>query len=210
MPISSQKSLNKLNEEIISCKQCLDLVKTRIKPVCGSGAPNSKLIVIGYYPYDEGIEKNGIPFTDKNEGRLINKVLNDVGLSLSSDTYITYLVKCNTKKIVRNNGKEEIKSINPSSKHVQNCLNYLTEEISIITPHIIISLGLDVSNVILKNFFSVDKKYNDMAKLHMRLFKNPSFKLIPFCSTTEIEKNLIDEKKFIEDFKSLSKILSIV
>ena len=210
MPISSKKSLDKLNEEIISCKQCLDLVKTRLKPVCGSGAPNSKLIIVGYYPSDDGIEKRGVPFADKKEGVLINKVLAEMGLSLEKDTFITYLVKCNTRKIIKNKDKVEIKASRPSIKHIQNCLNYLTEEISIITPHIIISLGLDVSNIILREFFDVQKEYKDIKNLHMRLFENPSFKLLPFYSASDVEKGLITEEKFISDFKSLSKLLAII
>ncbi|MBM3706961.1 MAG: hypothetical protein FJW69_01260 [Actinobacteria bacterium] len=211
MPISSKKSLNKLNEEIFSCKQCLDLVKTRIQPVHGIGAPSARLIIVGYYPFDDGVEKRGVPFTDNEEGKLINRVLAGTGLSLETDTYLTYLVKCNTRKTVKNkDNKEEIKASSPSAKHIQNCINYLTEEISVITPHIIISLGLDVSNVILGNFFSIEKKHNDIKKLHMRLFENPSFKLLPFCSAADVKRGLISEEKYIEDFKSLSKLLAII
>ncbi|MBM3708934.1 MAG: hypothetical protein FJW61_00730 [Actinobacteria bacterium] len=211
MPISSKKSLSKLNEEITSCKQCLDLVKTRIQPVHGTGASSAKLIIVGYYPFDDIVEKKGIPFTDSKEGKLISRVLAGTCLSLEADTYLTYLVKCNATKSVKNKGKkEEAAATGPSSRHIQNCMNYLTEEISIITPHIIISLGLDVSNIILKNFFSVTKKHSDIKKLHMRLFENPSFKLLPFYSASDVEKGLISEEKFTEDFKSLSKLIAII
>jgi DNA polymerase len=210
MPISSKKSLNKLNEEVISCKQCLDLVKTRIQPVCGTGAPNSKLIIVGYYPSDHGAEKSGIPFTNDEEGKLIRKLIAETGLSLEEDTYLTYLVKCNPRKVVRNDTKMEVKTFNPSAKHIQNCINYLTEEISIITPHIIISLGLYVTNILLKNFFSVEKKHNNMSKLHMRLFENPSFKLLPFYGLDDVKRGLILEEKYTTDFKSLSKLIAII
>src|SRR4030042_1419963 len=65
-------------------------------------------------------------------------------------------------------------------KHIDNCISYLTREISIITPHIIVSMGLDVSNIILEKYFSIEKKYRDIEKIYMKIFDNPSFKLVPF------------------------------
>ena len=210
MPISSKKSLKNLGEEILACKQCLDLVKTRKTPVPGVGAPNSKLIIVGYYPTESGAENSGVPFSNDKEGKLIRKVLSEVGLSLNSDTYMTYLVKCTPRKSVKKKGKEEVRLSRPTGKHVKNCINYLTEEISVITPHIILTLGLDASNIILGSFFSVAKKYRDMSKLHMRLFENPSFKLIPFYSPHDISNGLITRVKYTEDFRSLSRLFAIV
>jgi uracil-DNA glycosylase family 4 len=210
MPISSKKSLKNLSEEVLACKQCLDLVKTRKTPVPGVGAPNSKLIIVGYHPTESGAENSGVPFSKDEEGELIRKVLNEVGLSLNSDTYLSYLVKCTPRKIARKKGKDEIRLSKPAGKHVKNCINYLTEEISVITPHIILTLGLDVSNIILERFFSTAKKYRDMSKLHMRLFENPSFKLIPFYSPHDISSGLITMEKYTEDFRSLSRLFAII
>jgi DNA polymerase len=209
MPISAKKSLKNLSEEVLACKQCLDLVKTRKTPVPGIGAPNSKLIIVGYYPTEGGAENSGIPFSNDEEGKLIRKVLKDVGLSLGSDTYMTYLVKCTPRKKSRKD-QEKLVLSKPSEKHVKNCINYMTEEISVITPHIILALGLDVSNIILDSFFSAKKKHKDMGKLHMRLFENPSFKLVPFYSPHDISNGLISEGKYTEDFRSLSRLFAII
>ncbi len=210
MPISAKKSLKNLSEEILACKQCLDLVKTRKTPVPGIGAPNSRLIIVGYHPTEDGAEKSGVPFSKDEEGELIRKVLSDVGLSLGSDTYLTYVVKCTPRKMSGKKGKEVVKLSRPMEKHIKNCLNYLTEEISVITPHIILALGLDTTNIILESFFSATKKRRDMSKLHMRLFENPSFKLIPFYSPHDISNGLITGKKYTEDFRSLSRLFAII
>ena len=98
----------------------------------------------------------------------------------------------------------------PNAKHSANCINYFTEEISITTPHIIIPLGLEVSNLILENFFSVTKKHTDISKIHMRLFENPSFKLVPVYSPSDVLKGLISEQEYFGDFRKLSKIFSII
>jgi len=210
MPISSKKSLNKLKEEIVNCKKCLDLVKTRKQPVPGIGGPNSKIMIVGSSPSEKGSEQSGIPYMDNDSGKLIRKILTEAKLSLDVDTYITYAVKCTPRKTVKKEGQPQVKVSKPTAKHISNCINFLIEEISVITPHIIISLGLDISNIILRNFFSIEKDYKDISKLHMRIFENPSFKLVPFFNPEDVKNGLISEEKFIEDFKALSKLLSII
>ena len=210
MPISSKKSLNKLNEEISICKKCLDLVGTRVQPVSGIGAPNSKLIIAGFFPDAAGAEASGIPFFGSDEGDMLRALIADTGLSLEEDTYLTYLVKCTPRKVSDANETGEAILGNPSAKHCANCINYFTEEISITTPHLIISLGLEASNLILQNFFSATKKHTDISKIHMRLFENPSFKLIPVYSPSDVLKGLISEQEYFGDFRNLSKIFSII
>ncbi len=210
MPISSRKSLKNLSKEVLTCKQCLDLVKTRKTPVPGVGDPSSKLIIVGYFPTEGGAENSGIPFSNDEEGKLIRKVLKEVGLSLGSDTYLTYLVKCTPRKITTKKGEKVVELSKPTGKHIKNCMNYLTEEISIMTPHIILTLGLETSKIILEKFFSVPKSNRDISKMHMRLFENPSFKLVPFYSPHDISRGLITESRYIEDFKSLSRLFAII
>ena len=210
MPISSKKSLNKLHEEISICKQCLDLVKTRKNTVPGRGAPNSKLIIVGFYPEEVAGSKEGLPDTESRQDILMKKMLAGAGLSLDTDTYITYLVKCTPQNAnIAEEGAGQKKYV-PSEKHISNCINYFTEEISIITPHIIVSLGIDASNIILRDFFSSARKHTDMSKLHMKLFENPSFKLIPFYSLQEVLDGSVSELRYLEDFRNLSKLFRIV
>lgn len=209
MPISAKVSLKNLKDEVLNCKKCPDLVKTRIKPVPGIGASNARIILVGDFPTEKGAEKKGIPYTNDEDGKLIRKVIDKIELSLEKDIYITYLVKCTPRKI-NSSGKKEILS-QPEQKHINKCVAYLSKEISIVTPHIIISLGLNISNVILKNFFSVDKKYKNINDIHMRVFENPSFKLVCFHSPKDVTlTKKISEKKYLEDFNYLSKLLKVV
>jgi uracil-DNA glycosylase family 4 len=211
MPISAKESINKLKSEVSSCKKCLDLVKTRKQPVPGTGSPKANIMVVGDCPSVEGAEKEGIPFTGDDSGRFMKKIFDQTKISLIKDLYITYLVKCTPRKTVKEMGTTIIEVIPPLEKHINNCISFLTKEISIITPHIIVSLGLDVSNIILKGFFSVGKKYTDMEKIHMKIFENPSFKLVPFFDPRDvILKGTITEERFINDFKSLVKLSKMV
>ncbi len=141
---------------------------------------------------------------------MLRALIADTGLSLEEDTFLTYLVKCTPRKISDADETGKVSLISPSAKHCANCINYFTEEISITTPHLIISLGLEASNLILQNFFSATKKHTDISKIHMRLFENPSFKLIPVYSPSDVLKGLIGEQEYFGDFRNLSKIFSII
>ncbi len=211
MSISAKKSLNRIGNEIINCQKCKDLVATRMQPLPGSGAANAIVIIVGSYPGAPEAEKGVTPFTGDEAGRLIREILTETNLSLEKDTYATYLTKCAPVPLQSPGSKETAIPAEPQKKHINNCISYLTEEISIITPHIIVSLGLDVSNIILNKFFSVDKRYRNMEKIHMRMFENPSFKLVPFFSPYDVTtKGLITREKYHEDFNSLAKLLKSV
>ena len=212
MPINAKKSIEKLKSEILKCQKCRGLASLRKTAVPGTGSPKANIIIVSDFPHEDGAEKKGIPFTGDESGQFIRGIIKEVELSLDRDTYLTYLVKCTPRKSKsgasadKAGGEEK-----PSAVHIKNCIPYLIQEISISTPHIIVSLGLDVSNTLLKNFFSIDKKFKSMEKIHMRVFENPSFKLVPFFSPHDVKvAKIISEEKYIEDFKSLSKLLKMV
>ena len=212
MPIIAKESIKKLSSEILSCQKCKDLAELRKISVPGTGAPKANIIIVSNFPHKDGAEKKGVPFTGDESGKFMMDILKQAKLSLAKDTYITYLVKCTPRKVLEEKGSKKVKEEKkPAARHVANCVPYLTQEISISTPHIIVSLGLDVSNTLLHNFFSVEKKFRSIEKIHMRVFENPSFKLVPFFSPHDVVvEKIISEEKYIEDFNSLAKVLKIV
>lgn len=212
MPINAKESVEKLKSEILACQKCADIVALRKTSVPGTGAPRANIIIVSDFPHENGAEKEGIPFSGDESGQFIRDIVEEVELSLDTDTYFTYLVKCTPRK--NNSGDDAAVTPaeeKPSPAHIENCIPYLIQEISISTPHIIVSLGLDVSNTLLENFFSIDKKFENIEEIHMRVFENPSFKLVPFYSPHDVKvAKIISEEKYIEDFKSLSKLLKMV
>lgn len=208
MPINATESIEKLNSQILLCQKCKTLAKLRKTPVPGTGSPKANIIIVSDFPHKDGAERKGIPFTGDEPGRFIRDMLEEVRLSLRKDTYITYLVKCTPRS---KSGNKVLEKKKPAKANIKSCIPYLIQEISISTPHIIVSLGLDVSNTLLENFFSIGKKYVKMQEIHMRIFENPSFKLVPFFSPHDIDtEKTISEEKYKEDFRSLSKFLKMV
>jgi len=211
MQNSCRENFDELNKKVLECKKCGDVIELRKNPVPGVGALNARIIIVSDYPRKDGAEVNGIPFTNDESGLLIRKIIEDSSLSLENDIYLTYLVKCTPKKKVSAHTGEKISDFAPKKVHKENCVPYLTKEITISTPHILISLGLDTTRFILKYFFSVNKKFEDMNELHMKIFKNPSFKLVPFYQPDDVTiHKKITMEKYIGDFEELSKLLKVV
>lgn len=211
MQNSCRENFDELNKKVLECRKCGDLVELRKNPVPGVGALNARIIIVSDYPRKDGAESTGIPFTNDESGLLIRKIIEDSSLSLENDIYLTYLVKCTPKKKVPAHTGEKISEFAPTKVHKENCVPYLTKEITISTPHLLISLGLDTTRFILKYFFSINKKFNDMDELHMKVFKNPSFKLASFYQpdyVTVLKK--ITMEKYISDFEALSKLLKVI
>lgn len=210
MPISARESLNKLDREVIRCKKCLDLVEAGKHPVPGKGASKANIMIVSTFPLINKLEDKNASSRSYNQNELLIKIFERTGLSLIKDTYITSLIKCAQGKPVEEKGDSPAKKTKPLKKHLNNCISYLTSEISIITPHIIVSLGLDVSNIILEKYFSIEKKYRDIEKIHMKVFENPSFKLVPFFDPKDVIINgTVGKEKFLKDFESLSKFLKM-
>ena len=211
MQNTCRENFNELKSKVLVCTKCEDLVALRRAPVPGIGALNARIIIVSDYPRKDGAEVTGIPFTNDESGLLIRKIIEDSSLSLENDIYLTYLVKCTPKKKVSAGKSEKISEYSPAKIHKENCVSYLAREITISTPHLLISLGFDTTKFILKYFFSINKKFNNMDELHMKIFENPSFKLVPFYQPEDVTVlKRITMEKYINDFEALSKLLKVV
>jgi DNA polymerase len=118
--------MQRLIEEISICKKC-SLWKTRKNPVPGEGDVNALIVFIGEAP-GRLEDMEGKPFVG-SAGELLNRILRKIGLS-RSDIYITNLVKC------RPPGNRD-----PHMNEIESCSPYLDQQLKIIKPKIILTLG---------------------------------------------------------------------
>ncbi len=122
--------IGRLRQQVAVCELC-NLHKTRVNPVFDKGNPNAILMICGMVPaHDENMQ--GEPFVGR-AGKLLDVILEAAGLTYD-DVYITNLVKCFVAA-----GQSLEKS------WVDSCRPYLMEQIRIINPHVIITLGADAS-----------------------------------------------------------------
>lgn len=116
-----------LSNEIRNCTKC-GLSKTRQNVVVGDGNEYANIMLIGEGPgADE--DRTGIPFVGKS-GQLLDKILEACGFKRNTHIFISNIVKC------RPPGNRV-----PTEEEVAACMPYLLQQIELINPKIVVTLG---------------------------------------------------------------------
>ena len=111
---------------ISSCTKCT-LSRGRNKTVPGDGALDADIMFIGEGPgFHE--DRQGLPFVGQ-AGNLLNEMLALIGLA-RGDVYITNMIKCRPP-----NNRD------PFPVEISSCRPYLDEQIEMIEPKVIVTLG---------------------------------------------------------------------
>jgi len=113
-----------------------------VKLLMGYGDPNSKIILIGEAPGKNEIEQ-GIPFVGQ-AGKNLDDFLRILNISRDK-IYITNVVKFRPIKVNRQTGS--VSNRTPNKNEIAEFEDFLTRELSIIKPKLVVSLG----NVALKS-----------------------------------------------------------
>lgn len=121
-----QNNLEELKLLCERCKRCV-LYKTRRNVVFGKGNKNSILMLIGEAP-GEKEDIKGEPFVGA-AGELLTNMLKAINLT-RNDVYIANVLKC------RPPGNRD-----PKPEEIESCKTYLSKQIEIINPKIILALG---------------------------------------------------------------------
>lgn len=172
------------------CTAC-ELYKGRINPVFDKGNPTAKIMICGMVPaHNENLA--GVPFVGR-AGELLDIILNEVTLTYN-DVYVTNLVKCFVAA-----GKSL------SKKWIDSCRPFLDEQIRLINPHVIITLGADSSKNLADVAFPISKMRGNI------LYYNDNIMLIPTFHPSYLLRNggIKSEHypKVIYDFKLAKKCL---
>jgi len=123
--MSKEESLEKIKVDIITAK--LPLHENATNVVMGKGNPHAEIVFVGEAP-GRNEDLQGEPFVGA-AGKNLDKLLSKAGLSMN-DVYIANILKYRPPEN-RDPSPEEIKSHTP----------YLVEQISVIKPKIVCSLG---------------------------------------------------------------------
>lgn len=119
-------SLDDLRADCLQCTAC-KLAPTRHNVVVGEGNPDAKLMIIGEGP-GEDEDRTGRPFVGR-AGQLLDQILAAVQIPRES-VYIGNMVKC------RPPGNR-----NPELDEIAACEHWLLDQISLIRPQIMATLG---------------------------------------------------------------------
>ena len=116
----------RLREEVVGCRRC-ELCNSRTQTVFGVGNRRAQLLVIGEAPGAEE-DRRGEPFVGR-AGQLLNSMLRAIGCERES-VYIANVLKC------RPPGNRD-----PLPSEVAACLPYLSRQIDLLAPRLILVVG---------------------------------------------------------------------
>lgn len=164
-------SLEEHYEMIHTCTKC-PLGHSRTKFVFGVGNPNAHLMFIGEAPgRDEDL--SGIPFVGR-AGQLLDKMLAAIDLK-REDVYIANVLKCRPPE-----------NRDPLPEEADSCLPHLAEQIRLIAPRFICSVGRIAAQILLDTKTPLGKlrgRFYDVCGSKMlvtfhpaALLRNPNFK----------------------------------
>jgi len=119
-------ALSELCQEIALCQLC-EIAKYRNKVVPGSGAEDAEIMLVGEAPgWHE--DQQGLPFVGP-AGQYLDSLLASIGLK-RSQVYIANVIKCRPPE-----------NRDPLPVEIHNCRKWLTRQIEIICPRMIVTLG---------------------------------------------------------------------
>jgi DNA polymerase len=121
-----REELVALYKEVSTCTKC-PLYETRTKAVFGAGNADADLMFVGEAPGAEE-DRQGLPFVGR-AGQLLNQLLEEIGLA-REDVFI-----CNVLKS-RPPGNRD-----PQPGEIQACEPYLWEQVRLIKPRVVCTLG---------------------------------------------------------------------
>jgi len=157
------------------CRQCMEceLGATRTNLVFGVGSPGAEVLFIGEGPGEQE-DRKGEPFVGRS-GQLLDKYLAAIGLDRHKNIYIANMVKC------RPPGNRD-----PRPEEQDICLRWLTQQVRLMGPRIIVCLGRISAQRIIAKDFKVTKDHGKffehngilrMATFHpAALLRNPNQK----------------------------------
>ncbi|MGH2692401.1 MAG: uracil-DNA glycosylase [Actinomycetota bacterium] len=135
-------ALEELARTASTCTRCR-LSAGRTQVVFADGSPDADLMFIGEGPgYHE--DQQGIPFVGA-AGQLLNTLLGEIGLQ-RDEVRITNTVLC------RPPGNRD-----PMPDELESCRPYLTQQVELVEPRVIVTLGNFATRVILDRPVSISK-----------------------------------------------------
>lgn len=125
------------------------------KIVWGDGDPCARLMFVGEAPGAEE-DKTGIPFVGR-AGKLLNDMIKAMGLK-REDVYIANVLKTRPPN-----------NATPTMEEARLCAPYLFEQIRIVSPEVIVTLGLPATRVVLDSTEAMGR-----LRGHWGAFRDPS------------------------------------
>jgi uracil-DNA glycosylase len=130
---TKEELLAPLRQQVAVCIRCPHLVASRTQTVFGVGNVDAELMFIGEAPGAEE-DRQGEPFVGR-AGQLLTRIIAAMGFT-REEVYIANVLKCRPHMPPGAPGNRP-----PTADEMATCLPYLTRQIEIIRPRVLIALG---------------------------------------------------------------------
>jgi DNA polymerase len=169
-----EKTLKVIQDTVAACTAC-DLHKTRTNTVFARGNPDASICFIGEAP-GEDEDLQGLPFVGRS-GKLLDKILTEMGLDITKDIYVCNIIKCRPPDNRR-----------PNDNEVNQCIGYLEDQLTLIKAKVIVALGNTAVGNLIATTYGITKIRGTFFKYkHLWLMPtyHPSFLLRNGSGTSE-------------------------
>jgi len=123
----SEMNYEALQETVNLCRECA-LCETRNQVVFSDGNPSARLMIVGEAPGAKE-DQAGLPFVGQ-AGKFLDLLLASVSLSRKDSVYICNVLKCRPPS-----------NRNPLPDEIEMCTHYLTRQIALVAPEVILAVG---------------------------------------------------------------------
>jgi uracil-DNA glycosylase len=180
----SMPDLESLSRFLEGCPRC-KLSKSRTNIVFGQGSPTAELMFVGEAPgRDE--DEQGLAFVGR-AGQLLTKIIEAMGRK-REDVYICNVIKCRPPN-----------NRNPERDEVASCRPFLEEQLRLIAPKVIVTLGTFAAQALLETDEPIGRlRGRWQATRGVRVM--PTFHPAFLLRSPERKKDVWEDMKLVRDF----------
>lgn len=169
---------------LAGCPRC-KLSKTRTNIVFGQGSPKARLMFVGEAPgRDE--DEQGLAFVGR-AGQLLTKIIEAMGMK-REDVFICNVLKCRPPN-----------NRNPEADEVASCMPFLEEQIRLISPKVIVTLGTFAAQAVLETDEPIGRmrgRWRTARGVRVMPTFHPAFLL----RSPERKKDVWEDMKLVRDY----------
>ena len=175
-------SWENLKSDCLKCTKC-SLCETRTNVVFGYGNPNAEIMFIGEGPGEQE-DLQAKPFVGRS-GKLLDAMLEKIGLSREKNIYIGNMVKCRPPK-----------NRDPLPQEQELCIDWLRNQLLLLNPKIIVAVGRIAA------MRTIDSNIK-ITKDHGKFYNKKGYWMMPTIHPAAILRNPNQKPLVEQDFKKL-------
>jgi DNA polymerase len=189
-----------LHDAAANCRAC-DLWERGTQTVFGEGREAARVMLVGEQPGNDE-DKAGRPFVGP-AGRLLDRALEEAGID-RADAYVTNVVK-HFKWEPR--GKRRIHA-KPNAVEIAACVPWLTAELELVKPRVLVCLGATAAQALLGRDFRVSRQRGTWVESPLAPRVTATVHPSSILRAPDDETRHAEMARFIEDLRLVARVLA--